>query len=151
MAGDCGVADVGANLGGLLPSDSFNAEDKADVPGPGSDDFCSARPGKGVCIGTGETSSSCAGVGICPIAGVRDWTEDGTGELANLAVDSARGIDCEMDCEGELRPESLDEGTACGFVDDSGGSFAMAAVAITSVACYQALCAASYQASAIAV
>lgn len=50
-------------------------------------------------------------------------------------MDSALGTDCETDCEGELRSESLDEeGTACGF-DASGGSFAMAAVIIASVAC----------------
>jgi hypothetical protein len=122
-AGDCGVATGTLNRGGLLPRDSFSAEDKADVPGPGSDDFCSARPANGVCMGTGETSSSWAGVGIWPTAGVRDWTEDGTGE-PNLAVDSARGTDS----ASELRPEPLDEeGTASGF-DDSGESFAMAAI-----------------------
>jgi hypothetical protein len=84
---------------------------------------------------------------------VRDWTEEGTGE-PNRAVDSLRGTDCEMDCEsaGELRPESLDdEGTASGF-DDSGESFAMAAVRVTSVAWYRApRCAASNQPSVIRV
>ena len=150
-AGECGVAEGDANRGGLLPSDSFSAEDKADAPGPGSDDFCSARPGSGVSMGTGATSSSCAGVGTCPTAGVRDCTDDGTGELARRAVDSARGIDCETDSEGELRPECPDDGTARGFVDDSGGSLAMFAVAIASVAWCRAVCAASYQASGIDV
>lgn len=73
-------------------------------------------------------------MGICPTAGVRDWTEEGTGE-PRRAVESALGTDCETDCEGELRAESLDdEGTACGL-DASGESFAMTAVAIASVAC----------------
>lgn len=134
-----------------MPSDSFSAEDRADVPGPGSDDFCSARPGSGVWMGTGETSSSCAGVGTRPTAGVRDCTDDGTGELASRAVNSARGIDCETDCEGELRPECPEEGTVHGFVDDSGASFAMFAVAIAFVACCRAVCSASYQPSVIAV
>lgn len=152
-AGDCGVADGAANLGGLLPSDSFNAEDKADVPGPGSDDFCSARPASGVWIGTGEISSSWAGVGICPTAGARDWSEEGTGE-PSLAVESLR-TDCEMDCDmdaaGELWPESLDEeGTARGL-DDSASSFAMVTVAIASVACCRACCSASNQTSVIRV
>ena len=147
--GDCGVADVEANLGGLLSRESLSAEDKADVPGPGSEDFCSARPANGVCIGNGDTSSSWAGVGICPTAGVRDWTEEGTGE-PSLAVDSARGIDCEIDCEGELRSDSFDRGTASGF-DDSGESFAMAAVDIASVAWYRAFCSTSNQNSFIRV
>lgn len=150
IAGDCGVAAGGANLGGLLPRDSFSAEDKAEVPGPGSEDFCSARPASGVWIGTGETSSSWPGVGICPTAGVRDWTEEGTGD-PNRAVESALGTDCEMDCEGELRTESLDDdGTASGF-DDSGSSFAMLAVTIASVARCRARYSASNQTSVIRV
>ena len=126
-----------ANFGGLLPSDACRAEDRAEVPGPGSEACGSARPGRGVCMGTGETSSSWAGVGIWPTAGVRDCTEEGTGE-PSLAVDSALGIDCEMDGERELWPECLDdEGTACGF-DDSGESFAMTATIFASVACWRA-------------
>ena len=124
-----------ANFGGLLPRDACNAEDKAEVPGPGSEAFGSARPGRGVSIGTGETSSSWAGVGICPTAGVRDCSEEGTGE-PSLAVDSTLGIDCETDGERELWPECLDdEGTACGL-DGSGESFAMTATAFASVACW---------------
>jgi hypothetical protein len=122
-AGECGVADGEANRGGL----------------------CSARPGSGVSMGTGATSSSCAGVGICPTAGVRDCTDDGTGELARRAVDSARGTDCEMDCEGELRPECPDDGTARGFVDDSGASFAMFAVTVATVIASVACCRAAAQ------
>jgi hypothetical protein len=104
--------------GGLLPSDSLRADDRAEVPGPGSDDCCSVRPASGVWVG--GVSSSWAGVGIWRRAGVPAWREEGTGE-PNRAVDSARGIDC--DSAGELRPECCDEGTARGV--DASGLFAM--------------------------
>ena len=105
-AGDC-IGGV-PNRGGLRPSDSFNAEDRADAPAPGSDDW-SVRPANGVC--TEGESSARAGVGIWRTAG----EPAGTGE-PNLAMDSARGTDC--DSVGEIRPEARDdEGTASGLAD----------------------------------
>jgi hypothetical protein len=101
-----------------VPSDSLRADDKAEVPGPGSDDCCSVRPASGVWAG--GVSSSWAGVGIWRRAGVPAWRDEGTGE-PNRAVDSARGTDCES--AGELRPECCDEGTARGV--DAWGLFAM--------------------------
>jgi hypothetical protein len=111
--GESGRIGAGPNRGGLLPNDSFNAEESADSAGPGKDDCGSARPGRGDCVA--EVSSSCVGTGIWRTAGEPIWV-DGTGE-PSLAMLSAR-VTC--DSAGETRPDSRDwEGTAWG-VDDSG-------------------------------
>lgn len=107
---DCGTGGV-ANRGGLLPSDSFKAEDKAEAPGPGSDD-CSTRPASGVC----DESSRCAGVGIWRTAGVPACKE-ATGEPSR-AIESAREIECES--AGELRPDSRDDARIARALDGSG-------------------------------
>lgn len=94
------------NRGGLLPNDSFNADESADSPGPGKDVFGSVRPGSGDCV-AGD-SSSCAGVGIWRTAGVPVCTE-GMGEPSR-AVESMR------DPAGEICPEAReDDGTAFGM------------------------------------
>jgi hypothetical protein len=111
--GDSGRVGAGPNRGGLLPNDSFSAEESADSAGVGSEDCGSARPGSGVC--TAGESSSLAGVGIWRTAGEPNWVE-GTGEPSRAML-SARGA---CDPAGETRPSSRDdEGTACG-VEDSG-------------------------------
>jgi hypothetical protein len=110
--------------GGLLrPNDSFNAEDSADSPGPGSDDCggLSLLPGSGVCATEGSSDASCAGVGIWRTAGDPPGRDEGTGE-PNRAVEVARE---KLPATGELCPESREEdGTARGR-EDSGASSAM--------------------------
>lgn len=109
MEGDSGRIGGVPNRGGLLPKDSFNAEESADSAGPGSDDCGSARPGRGVCV-AGE-SSSWPGVGIWRTAGEPVWTE-GMGEPSRAMLPAR--VTC--DSAGDVRPESRDdEGTACGF------------------------------------
>ena len=99
------------NRGGELPSDSFSAEERFDSAGPGSDDCGSARPGSGVCIDDEFAVWVWEGVGIWRTAGV-PLGREGTGE-PRRAIEPAR-TDC---VSGELRRESRDDGTACGFVD----------------------------------
>lgn len=91
-----------------MPRDSFKAEERFDSDGPGSDDCGSARPGRGVCID--DELAVWEGVGIWRTAGV-PLGREGMGEPSR-AIEPAR-----TDCDGELPPESRDDGTACGFVD----------------------------------
>lgn len=120
LAGDSGRIGGVPKRGGLLPKDSFSAEESADSPGPGSDDGGAfPRPGSGVSVVEGSGDVSWPGVGICRTAG-EPVGNDGTGEPSR-AIDCARG----REAAGELWPESRDEnGTALGF-DDSGRSFVM--------------------------
>ena len=54
-----------SNFGGLFfGNDSFNAEDKADSPGAGSEVCGLARPGNGVCETDVYSDASWDGVGI---------------------------------------------------------------------------------------
>lgn len=118
-AGDSARIGGVPNRGGLLPNDSLKADERADSPGPGSDDWPSSRPGSGVCVVEGSSDASWAGVGIC-CTGTEPTGRDGTGE-------PSRAVDCsrETEAEGELRSERCDEdGTARGFVA-SEASFAM--------------------------
>jgi hypothetical protein len=121
FAGESGRIGGVPKRGGLLPKDSFSAEESADSPGPGNEDGgASPRPGSGVSAAEGSADVSWPGVGICRTAG-EPLGNDGTGEPSR-AIDCARGTEA----AGELWPESRDdEGTALGF-DDSGRSFAMA-------------------------
>ena len=112
MDGESGRIGGVPNRGGLLPKDSFRADERADSAGPGRDDCGSARPGSGVCVA--GVSSSWAGVGIWRTAGEPVCIEEGTGEPSRAML-SLR-VTC--DCAGETRPESRDEeGTACGLVE----------------------------------
>ncbi len=109
-AGDSGRNGGVPNRGGELPRDSFNAEERFDSAGPGSDAWGSARPGSGVCID--DELAVWEGVGIWRTAGV-PLGREGMGEPSR-AIEPAR-TDCDS---GELPLESRDdEGTACGFVE----------------------------------
>lgn len=116
FAGESGRIGGVPKRGGLLPKDSFKAEESADSPGPGSEEGgASPRPGKGVSVVEGSGDVSWPGVGICRTAGEPPGNE-GTGEPSR-AIDCARGTEA----AGELCAESREaEGTALGFEDWEG-------------------------------
>lgn len=96
--------------GGLLPKDSLSAEDRADSPGPGRDDWPSSRPGSGVWLVDGSSDASWAGVGIC-WTGTEPTGSEGTGDPSR-AVSWSR----ETEAEGELRSDGRgDEGIGRGL------------------------------------
>jgi hypothetical protein len=103
VAGDNGRIGGVAKRGGLLPNDSFRAEESVDSPGPGSDACDSSRPGSGVWAMDTSSDVNWAGVGIWRTAGEAVGSE-GNGEprlAGELSSDRRDGDGMALGCDDE--------------------------------------------------